>query len=82
MDFGEDTDHLQIRHAIRSACAQFPDEYWADADSTHTFPWAFYQAMAREDGSALPSLPSTAVAAPDSPRHRSSWRKWPRLARA
>ena len=57
MDFGEDTDHRQIRDAIRSACAQFPDEYWAEADSTHAFPWAFYEAMARGGwiGIAIPA---------------------------
>src|SRR5260370_11994077 len=46
MDFSEDTDQRQIREAVRSVCAQFPDEYWAEADSTHTFPWDFYRAMA------------------------------------
>jgi acyl-CoA dehydrogenase len=46
MDFGEDTSHRQIREAVRSICARFPDEYWAEADSTHTFPWEFYRAMA------------------------------------
>lgn len=46
MEFSEDTDLQAIRAAIRAICAQFPDEYWAEADATHTFPWAFYQAMA------------------------------------
>ena len=47
MDFSEDSAHEAIRSAIREICAQFPDEYWADADATHTFPWAFYEAMAK-----------------------------------
>jgi acyl-CoA dehydrogenase len=46
VDFSEDTEHQPIRTAIREICAQFPDEYWAEADATHTFPWAFYEAMA------------------------------------
>ena len=46
MDFSEDTEYQQIREAIRDICARFPDEYWAEADATHTFPWAFYEAMA------------------------------------
>ena len=46
MDFSEDAEHQPIREAIREICARFPDEYWAEADATHTFPWAFYAAMA------------------------------------
>ena len=47
MDFSADTEHEAIRAAVREICAQFPDEYWAQADATHTFPWAFYHAMAK-----------------------------------
>jgi len=46
VDFSADTEHNSIREAIREICAGFPDEYWAEADATHTFPWAFYAAMA------------------------------------
>ena len=46
MDFSDDTEYQPIRDAIRTICARFPDEYWAEADATHTFPWAFYEAMA------------------------------------
>jgi acyl-CoA dehydrogenase len=46
VEFSEDSEHEAIRSAIRAVCARFPDEYWAEADATHTFPWAFYQAMA------------------------------------
>ncbi len=46
MDFSEDIEHKPIRDAIREICRRFPDEYWAEADATHTFPWAFYEAMA------------------------------------
>lgn len=47
MDFSEDSAHEAIRAAVREICARFPDEYWAEADATHTFPWAFYEAMAK-----------------------------------
>lgn len=47
MDFSEDSAHEAIRSAIREICARFPDEYWAEADATRTFPWAFYEAMAK-----------------------------------
>lgn len=57
MDFTEDAEHQAIRTAVRDICAQFPDEYWAEADATHTFPWAFYDAMARGGwiGIAIPA---------------------------
>ena len=46
MEFTEDSEQLEIRAAIRAICARFPDEYWAEADATHSFPWEFYRAMA------------------------------------
>jgi acyl-CoA dehydrogenase len=46
VDFADDADHQLIREAVRAACARFPDEYWADLDSKHEFPWEFYAAMA------------------------------------
>jgi acyl-CoA dehydrogenase len=46
VEFSEDAEHGAIREAIRAICARFPDEYWAEADATHTFPWAFYEVMA------------------------------------
>jgi acyl-CoA dehydrogenase len=46
VEFSEDSEHEAIRSAIRAICTRFPDEYWAEADATHAFPWAFYQAMA------------------------------------
>jgi acyl-CoA dehydrogenase len=46
VDFTADTDHQLIRAAIREVCASFPDEYWAEHDASHTFPWQFYEAMA------------------------------------
>jgi len=47
VDFSEDAEHEAIRVAVREICARFPDDYWAEADATHTFPWAFYNAMAK-----------------------------------
>jgi acyl-CoA dehydrogenase len=57
VEFSEDSEHQAIRSAIRAICARFPDEYWAEADATHTFPWAFYQAMAEGGwlGVAIPA---------------------------
>ena len=57
MDFTENPDHKLIREAIRDVCARFPDEYWADLEQTHTFPWEFYRAMAEGGwiGIAIPA---------------------------
>ena len=57
MDFTDDDEHRLIRAAVRDICARFPDEYWADLDATHTFPWAFYDAMAKGGwiGIAIPA---------------------------
>ncbi len=57
MDFTEDAEHRVIREAVRAICARFPDEYWAELDQSHTFPWEFYQAMARGGwiGVAIPA---------------------------
>jgi acyl-CoA dehydrogenase len=42
----EDDGHREIRAAVRAVCARYPDEYWAERDASHTFPWEFYQDMA------------------------------------
>jgi acyl-CoA dehydrogenase len=57
VEFSDDAEHDSIRQAIMEICAQFPDEYWAEADATHTFPWAFYEAMAEGGwiGIAIPA---------------------------
>jgi acyl-CoA dehydrogenase len=57
VDFAEDSDHREIRRAVRDICTRFPDDYWAEADSTHTFPWEFYDAMAKGGwiGIAIPA---------------------------
>jgi acyl-CoA dehydrogenase len=57
MDFTETAEHRLIREAVRAICADFPDEYWAGLDASHTFPWEFYDAMARGGwiGIAIPA---------------------------
>src|ERR1051325_6307452 len=57
VDFAEDPDHRLIREAVREVCARFPDEYWAELDQSHTFPWEFYAAMAKGGwiGIAIPA---------------------------
>ncbi len=57
MDFSEDPDHRLLRDAVRGICARFPDEYWAGLDQSHTFPWEFYEVMAKGGwiGIAIPS---------------------------
>jgi len=46
MDFAANPDHESIREGIRRICADFPDEYWAEKDAAHEFPWDFYTALA------------------------------------
>jgi len=46
MDFHPSEDHEAIREGIRRICADFPDEYWAERDEAHEFPWDFYRALA------------------------------------
>ena len=46
MDF-ELTDEQQlIRESVGKLCSNYPDEYWAQKDKDHEFPWDFYNAMA------------------------------------
>lgn len=46
MDFAPESDHESIRDGIRRICSDFPDEYWAECDSAHEFPWDFYNKIA------------------------------------
>jgi acyl-CoA dehydrogenase len=46
VDFTEDSDLELIREGIRSICQKFPDDYWAERDAKHEFPWDFYNALA------------------------------------
>ena len=45
MDFTEDPTHREIREAVRAMCKAFPDEYWMQHDTSHEFPWEFYDAV-------------------------------------
>lgn len=56
MDFQISEEQQLIRDAVRKTCAGFPDEYWANKDETHEFPWEFYNAMAEAGwiGVAIP----------------------------
>ncbi|BBZ35659.1 acyl-CoA dehydrogenase family protein [Mycolicibacterium confluentis] len=40
----EDQEHL--RAAVRELAAKFGDDYWAERDEKHEFPWDFYNAFA------------------------------------
>ena len=46
VDFSDDTDLDLIREGVRAVCKKFDDEYWAERDSRHEFPWDFYRALA------------------------------------
>ena len=46
MDFSENELHGAIREGVRAVCKDFPDDYWADCDERHEFPWEFYRLMA------------------------------------
>lgn len=46
MDFAEHEDVRLIREALRELCGKFDDEYWAEKDAKHEFPWDFYAALA------------------------------------
>jgi acyl-CoA dehydrogenase len=42
----DDEDLDLIAAAVRDACADFDDTYWARCDAEHEFPWDFYRRMA------------------------------------
>jgi acyl-CoA dehydrogenase len=39
--------HDDIRKAVRTLCADFPDDYWYEHDQSKEFPWEFYNAVAK-----------------------------------
>ena len=45
MDFALTDDQELIRTAVAKICADYPDEYWAEKDAKHEFPWDFYKTM-------------------------------------
>jgi acyl-CoA dehydrogenase len=56
MDFELTSEQHQIKAAIAKLCESYPDEYWAQKDADHEFPWDFYNAMAEAGwiGIAIP----------------------------
>ena len=46
MDFRENDDHSAIREEMRRICSDFNDDYWAEKDQAHEFPWDFYNRLA------------------------------------
>lgn len=46
MNFQATDEHQLIRDAVRRVCAGFGDDYWAECDAEHRFPWDFYAALA------------------------------------
>lgn len=46
VDFTPSPDHEAIREGIQRVCAGFDDDYWAECDESHEFPWAFYEKLA------------------------------------
>jgi acyl-CoA dehydrogenase len=49
-------EYRDVRDAVALLCARYPDEYWADCEADHRFPWEFYRAMAEAGwiGVAIP----------------------------
>jgi acyl-CoA dehydrogenase len=45
MNYEPDPVHEDIRQAVRTLCSKFPDEYWAEQDEKHEFPWDFFNAV-------------------------------------
>lgn len=45
MNHEVDPVHEDIRQAVRTLCSKFPDEYWAERDDKHEFPWDFFHAV-------------------------------------
>ncbi len=48
MDFALDTELQAIYDESAKIAAAFDDEYWAQHDEKHEFPWAFYNAFAEQ----------------------------------
>ena len=46
MDFELTDDQQTIQRAVAELAAKFDDDYWAEKDERHEFPWEFYKAFA------------------------------------
>ena len=54
MDFALTDDQELIRSAVAKVCADYPDEYWAEKDQNHDFPWDFIPMANVLIGTAIP----------------------------
>ena len=80
MNFDTPAEEADLRSAVRSLCAKYPDEYWAEHDAKHQMAWDFYRSSPMPASSASPSPKNTAAAAQGSPKQPRSSRKSPPLA--
>lgn len=46
MHFALSDDQEHLRKAVREVASTFSDEYWAERDDKHEFPWEFYNTFA------------------------------------
>ncbi len=46
LDFALNEDQQQLRNAVREIAATYSDDYWAERDTKHEFPWEFYNTFA------------------------------------
>lgn len=46
MDFDLTDEQREIQQAVADLAGRFSDEYWAEHDESHEFPWEFYNAFA------------------------------------
>ncbi|MGH3437606.1 MAG: acyl-CoA dehydrogenase family protein [Sciscionella sp.] len=56
MDFELSSEQRALRTAVRDLAGKFGDDYWAERDERHEFPWDFYRAFAESGwlGIAIP----------------------------
>ena len=46
MEFQLSDEQEHLRRAVRDLAGSFGDDYWAEKDAEHAFPWEFYNAFA------------------------------------
>jgi acyl-CoA dehydrogenase len=56
VDFDLTDEQRSIEEAVTGLAATFSDDYWAEKDQSHEFPWEFYKAFANDGwvGIAVP----------------------------
>src|SRR3954451_5521841 len=45
MDFELSEDQVLVQQAVAAIASRWSDEYWADVDQRHEFPWDFYRGL-------------------------------------